>query len=311
MKNLKASLYGYIVGDAVGFPLKDKKRKELLKKPINEMLPIDGYNDIGYWSINSSFVIATIDSIIENEKRINYTDIMRKYLECTNSSKYSSNNKIPEDIDKVIINSLNAFKDDKSPIECGSKKYEDNDNKSLSRMLPIVLYCYYKNVEDDDIYNLVKKYSSLTHAHQLSVMACYIYTRFILNILKGKDKFTSYNIIKYIDYDKYFRKETISEFSRVIKDNINELKLEEIQSTSNVVDTLETVIWVILNTNNYQQAIVGAINLGGDTNTISALVGSIAGLLYGVDDIPNKWLDNIKKKDLINNIILNIVMQLY
>lgn len=310
MKNLKASLYGYIVGDAVGLPLKDKSRKELLKKPINEMLPIDGYNDIGYWSINSSFILATLDSIIENEKKINYSDIMRKYLECVNSNKYLSGSK-SNDIDEVIINSLNAFKDNKSPIECGSKKYEDNNNKSLSRMLPIVLYCYYRRVEEDDVYSLVKKYSSLTHAHQLSVMACFIYARFMLSILKGKNKETAYNVIKYIDYDKYFRKETISEFSRIIKGDLKELSLEEIQSTSNVVDTIEAVIWIILNTNNYQQAIVGAINLGGDTNTIASLVGSIAGVLYGVDNIPNKWIDNIKKKDFINNIVLNLVMQLY
>ena len=311
MKNLKASLYGYIVGDAVGFPLKDKSRKELLKKPINEMLPIDGYNDIGYWSSNSSFILATLDSIVENEKKINYSDIMRKYLECLNNNKYSSSNKKIEDIDEVIINSLNAFKENNSPLDCGSKKYEDNNNKSLSRMLPIVLYCYYRKVEEDDIYNLVKKYSSLTHAHQLSIMACYIYVRFMLNIIKGKNKNTAYNLIKYIDYDKYFRKEIISEYSRIIKDDINELSLEEIQSTNNVVDTLEAVIWIILNTETYNQAIVGAINLGGDTNTIGALVGAVAGVLYGVDNIPNKWMDSIKKKDFINNIILNLVMQLY
>ena len=311
MKNLKASLYGYIIGDAVGLPLKNKSRKELLKKPINEMLSIDGYNDIGYWSCNSSFILATLDSIIENEKKINYSDLMRKYLECLNNNKYSSSNKNISDIDEVIINSLNNFKDNKTPLDCGSKKYEDNNNKSLARMLPIVLYCYYKKVEEDDIYNLVKKYSSLTHAHQLSIMASYIYVRFMLNILKGKNKTTSYNLIKYIDYEKYFRKEIISEFSRLLEDNINELSLEEIQSTDNVVDTLEATIWIILNTNNYQQAIVGAINLGGDTNTIGALVGAIAGIIYGVDDIPHKWIDNIKKKDFINNIILNLVMQLY
>ena len=311
MKNLKASLYGYVVGDAVGLPLKNKKRKDLLKKPVNEMLSLDGYHDIGYWSINSSFVIATLDSIIENEKKINYSDIMRKFIECTSTNKYLSGNKVPKEVDEVITNALNEFKDNKSPTECGSKKYEDNNNKSLSRMLPIVLYCYYRNVEDDDIYNLVKKFSSLTHAHQLSVMACFIYVRFMLAILKGKDKITAYNVIKCIDYDKYFRKETIREFTRIIDNSIFELKLDDIQSTSNVVDTLETVIWILLNTNSYQQAIVGSINLGGDTNTISGLVGGVAGVIYGVDTIPTKWIDSLKKKDLINNIILNLVMQLY
>ena len=139
-------------------------------------------------------------------------------------------------------------------------------------------------------YNLVKKYSSLTHTHQLSIMASFIYVRFMLNILKGKDKNASYNLIRYTDYSNYFRKEIISEFTRIINKDIRELKL---------------------NANSYQQAVVGAINLGGDTNTIASLVGGVAGVIYGVDDIPNEWLDKLKRKDLINNIILNLVMQLY
>ena len=183
MKYLKASLYGYVVGDAVGLPLKNKSRKELLKKPINEMLPLKNLGDSGYWSINTSFVLATLDSMIENEKRLNYTDIMRKYIECYEGTNYLSDEKIKKDINPNIISALNRFKENNIPTECGSKKYEDNDNKSLSRMLPIVLYSYYRNVEDTDIYNLVKKYSSLTHSHQLSIMACYIYVKFMLNIL--------------------------------------------------------------------------------------------------------------------------------
>ena len=68
---------------------------------------------------------------------------------------------------------------------------------------------------------------------------------------------------------------------------------------------------MVLNTNSYKQAIVGAINLGGDTNTIGALTGSIAGVIYGVDEIPNEWIDDIRSKEIVNNIILNLVMQLY
>ena len=43
MKNVKASIYGYIIGDAMGLPLKNKTRKELLKKPAKGRLCKDGY----------------------------------------------------------------------------------------------------------------------------------------------------------------------------------------------------------------------------------------------------------------------------
>ena len=311
MKNVKASIYGYVVGDVLGLPLKNKTREKLLKKPVDELIKINGFYDIGYYSINVSFIIASIESIIDNDIKINYKDIMNKYLECVNSNKYLSDRKFNKDVDKTTINALLKFKDSESIDNLGSKKYEDNNNKGLSRMLPIILYSYYKRLEDDEIYSLVKKYSSLTHAHQLSIMASFIYVKYVLNIMKGKDKNKSYELIKCVDYNKYFRKEVVDEFSRLLKENINELKLDDIQSSDNVVDTLEAVIWVLLNTNSYKQAIIGSSNLGGDTHTISGLVGGVAGIIYGVDNIPSDWLDNIKKKELINNTILNLVMKLY
>lgn len=312
MKNVKASIYGYIIGDTMGLPLKNKTRNELLKEPINQMLENEKLaNEKGHWSSNTSLVLATFDSIIKNEKRINYSDIMRHYSEIVDNGKYKSSEIPAFGIGKTTLEALNNYHNNINPLECGNKKYENNDNESLARMLPVVLYCYYKKVEDNDIYSVVKKYSSLTHAHQLSVMACYIYVRYLLYILKGRDKYDAYKLVKCINYDDYFRKEIIGEYSRILNIDIKELKIEEIQSTSNVVDTLEAVLWVILNTKSYKQAIVGAINLGGDTNTIGALTGSIAGVLYGVDDIPTIWIDEIKNKELVNNIILNLVMQLY
>ena len=69
MKNVKASIYGYIIGDAMGLPLKNKTRKELLKKPVNQMLENEKLaSEKGHWSNNTSLILATIDSIIKNEK---------------------------------------------------------------------------------------------------------------------------------------------------------------------------------------------------------------------------------------------------
>lgn len=57
------------------------------------------------------------------------------------------------------------------------------------RMLPIAYYCYYKKLNEKEIYQIVKNISSLTHAHQVSVLGCYIYVSYVINLLNGKDKF--------------------------------------------------------------------------------------------------------------------------
>ena len=75
--------------------------------------------------------------------------------------------------------------------------------------------------------------------------------------------------------------------------------VEEIKSSSYVIDTLEAVLWCVGNTSNFSTAIIGSINLGGDTDTIGALTGSIAGIIYGYDDIPKDWLGDLQKQDYL------------
>lgn len=75
--------------------------------------------------------------------------------------------------------------------------------------------------------------------------------------------------------------------------------MDEINSVGYVVDVLEANLWIIFNTDTFPQAIIGAINLGSDTDTTGAVTGAIAGIIYGIDNIPNKWLDKLLKKDYL------------
>ena len=47
----------------------------------------------------------------------------------------------------------------------------------------------------------------------------------------------------------------------------------------------------------YRDTVLNAINLGGDTDTIAAIAGGIAGIYYGLNDIPEKWVQSIAKKE--------------
>lgn len=70
--------------------------------------------------------------------------------------------------------------------------------------------------------------------------------------------------------------------------------MEQIKSTGYIIDTLEATLWCIINTNNYNEAIIKAINLGNDTDTVGACVGALSGIYYGMDSINKEW-----KKDLL------------
>ena len=151
------------------------------------------------------------------------------------------------------------------------------------------------------IYEIVKKASSLTHAHEISVLGCYIYINYVLFLLNGKDKLSAYNMIKLVDYSK-FSKESLGVYSRILKDDIKSFNITDIKSSGYVVDTLEASMWVLLNAKDYRETIIGAINLGQDTDTIGAIAGSMAGIIYGYDTIPEKWLSKLVKKDYLEDL---------
>ena len=166
------------------------------------------------------------------------------------------------------------------------------------RILPVALYCVDSNMSDNEIIELVSNVSSLTHGHEIGILACYIYVKYILFLINGCTKEEAYKKIKELDYS-YFTNDSLSVYDRLLKDDIRTLKLSDIKSTAYVVDTLEASFYVLLNCDNYRQSIIGAINLGNDTDTIAAIVGSMAGIIYGYNDIPEKWIDGLAKKDYL------------
>lgn len=105
---------------------------------------------------------------------------------------------------------------------------------------------------------------------------------------------------------KYCAKEYREElpyYKNVFNKAIIKADRNRISSTGYVVDTLEAVIWSFFNTDSYEESVLTAINLGGDTDTIAALVGGLAGVYYGFQRIPDIWIQNILKKKEIANLV--------
>ena len=52
---------------------------------------------------------------------------------------------------------------------------------------------------------------------------------------------------------------------------------------------LGSAVWALRTTATYEDAIRAAIDLGGDTDTVAAVTGGLAGACYGLDAIPTRW----------------------
>lgn len=305
MSIVKDSLYGFIVGDAMGVPIEFEDREKLINKPVTSMLGYGSHDvEAGVYSDDTSMTLATMDSIIKQNGIINYNDIADKFCNWVNNNEYTATNKV-FDIGMTTKYALIKYFNNKiDATMCGGTNINENGNGSLMRMLPIALYCFYKNIKDDnEIFTLVKNSSSITHAHDISILGCYIYVRYVISLLETKNKISSYNFIKKLDYSMFIE-EVKLEYSRIIFSDISTLNINDINSSGYVVDTLEAVFWIILNCSSYNESIIGAINLGGDTDTIGAITGSIAGILYGYDNISKRWISKLKNKDYIDEIII-------
>ena len=81
------------------------------------------------------------------------------------------------------------------------------------------------------------------------------------------------------------------------------LSEEDIKSSGYVVDSLEASIWCLYNSNSYTEAVLRAVNLGEDTDTIGAITGSLAGLFIGGEHLPKEWVDSLQAKDKILQIV--------
>lgn len=69
-----------------------------------------------------------------------------------------------------------------------------------------------------------------------------------------------------------------------------EVPEREIRSTGYVRHTWEAALWAVRSTGSFRAALLKAVNLGDDADTVGAVTGQIAGRLYGAAAIPDEWL---------------------
>lgn len=316
-------MMGLVVGDALGVPVEFMMREELKIDPVVDMRNYGTHEQPrGTWSDDSSMAIATMDSLCQG---VNYEDMMKKFCEWVLYGEYTPYGDVFDiglSTRKAILNYGKGIE----LLQCGGKTERDNGNGSLMRILPFSLYVCgkYNNLcsrEENKAMNMVHEVSCLTHAHPRSQIGCGFYTRFIASILQNKGQHSLLDVMEesakctFKHYEQgiypkvmteelkaYERLREIESFAGLSEDNI--------YSTGYVVHTLEAAIWCFITTSNYKDCVLKAVNLGGDTDTIGAVAGGLAGCYYGYEDIPKDWLAVIKKREWIEELCNKMQMQL-
>jgi ADP-ribosylglycohydrolase len=300
--NCKDGILGLAIGDALGVPVEFLDRKYLQKNPVTDLIE-DKINDLpkGTWSDDTSMTIATMDSINQSNS-INIDDIIQKFISWMDKDEYTATGEC-FDVGDTVYRALSNYKiNGIQNTYHGENGENSNGNGSLMRILPIAYFIKQNNISDEnEILNIVREVSSITHSHEVSILSCYIYVQFACKLLEGKNRNEAYKYIQEIDYSK-FKPETLDTFSRIIKSDIRNLTEDEIKSSGYTVDTLEAALWVYMNSNDYNNAILKAVNLGDDTDTVAAVTGGLLGIEYGVESINQNWINGLQNIEFITDI---------
>lgn len=297
-KNIKSLLLGVATGDALGVPVEYNSRESLKEAPVTDMRGYGSYDQPpGTWSDDTSLTLCLAEALTQG---FDLKIIAENFVKWCFAGYWSANGSV-FDIGGTTYDAIYRLKKGTEPHLAGNDDEYSNGNGSLMRISPLVFYLHDKPA--DERFEKTRLVSSITHRHIRSIIACFYYLEFARRILEGENVFDIYrNLLTEIPgflASKGIDDHEISKFDRLLKGNIYELPEEEIHSGGYVIDTLEAAVWCLLTTDNYSDAVLKAVNLGQDTDTTGAVTGGLAGLLYGIDNIPKKWLKKIaRRKDI-------------
>ena len=308
MRNIwKDGVFGVVIGDALGCPVQFEDRSEVALHPVTNMRGNGTFNlPAGSWTDDSSMTLALLESICRTSA-LDLKDIMNNFVNWLDNGAFTPYGK-SFDIGNGTIRAITAYKHKGKPRHCGGTSELNNGNGSLMRILPACLYCYRKELTDSDAIREIHDVGSLTHAHIRSNIACGLYYFMICEVLegtgelidrlqKGLDRGFAFYEKKLADHENilyYNRLRDLTQFAREQDENI--------KSTGYVVDTLEAVVWSLITTSSFEEALLKAVNLGNDTDTVGAITGGLAALFYGFDAIPSQWIQEIKKRESIEKL---------
>ncbi|GAB6189080.1 ADP-ribosylglycohydrolase family protein [Marinitoga arctica] len=275
------TLFGLIVGNALGAPYKNinfNKITDFAKGGIYNL-------NVGEWTDSASMALCLAESLIKDG--FDLESQIKHYLKWIDTGIFSSKNKA-FGIDNQTMEALVYYETNNKFPEITQK----DSNKPLARLAPVPMF--FKNSFKDAIYYSGQS-SYTTHNNIYSIHSCKLLGGIIQQAIVGENKkFLIDEVHKHMNL-VYEVKLKVVDFKYKSKD--------EIKISSSALDSLEIALWSFYNTDDFKSAVLTAINFGGDTDTIGAIIGQLAGAYYGFSNIPKLWTLKIAKKDLIMEII--------
>jgi len=152
-------------------------------------------------------------------------------------------------------------------------------NGSLMRCVPTAVLCAVGG-EDDSI-EVARSTAAVTHGDPAAGWGTAIAHVIVRAAVRGTDPFTALDAIldRLPDDQHRFRSMLAPEWAPTAMNVTN----------GSVWGCLAQAVWAVRSTDSFADALIAAIDLGGDTDTVAAVTGGLAGAIHGVAAIPSRW----------------------
>ncbi len=338
-------ILGGAVGDALGYPIEFNSYAEIIstfgKKGVNDYV----YQK-GLISDDTQMTLFTIDGLLmENngkypfeEMKIYNDNIYMSYLEWLSTQMFPySKRKDSEyyDEDSVLLNTEDLY-DLRAPGntclsalrsgEIGTTNSPINNSKGcggIMRVAPIGLFFKPKMYSSDFVALMGGSVAAITHGHPLgyipsAVLSCMLNKIVYSNISIRDALIESVNIVDKLyncSNDMKYLKELLNKTFKFTNngksdiENISELSGNAYNGGGWVAEeTLAIALYCCLKyPNDFEKAIVAAVNHDGDSDSTGAVAGNIMGAVLGYDKIPKKYIENLEMNSLIEEMALKLI----
>jgi ADP-ribosyl-[dinitrogen reductase] hydrolase len=292
-EQIEGGLLGLLVGDALGVPYEFYQREEIPSFDEIEFSPPKNFRrshqgvEPGTWSDDGAQALVLLASLLDCGA-LNIGNFAQGIVEWYETG-YMAVGGIVFDVGIQTRRAIQRLKSGVPASESGLSDEHANGNGSLMRVLPLALW--HKGTDEKLVLDAHLQ-SKVTHGHTRSQVCCALYCLWARSILEGvKDPW----------------QEAVSRLRRIYgsdSDEYEELEwsirpddLRQGEGSGYVVDCLISARWAV-EAGGYEQVVKAAISLGRDTDTTACVAGGIAGLRDGIKAIPERWLNNLRGREI-------------
>jgi ADP-ribosyl-[dinitrogen reductase] hydrolase len=267
----RGCLLGLACGDAVGTTVEFQPRgtfarvTDMVGGGIFHLAP-------GQWTDDTSLALCLAESLVERQG-FDPRDQMERYCRWWKEG-YLSATGTCFDIGSTTVDALSRFLATGEPYS-GSQDPLRAGNGSLMRVAPVPMYFA---PDRDAAVRHAAESSRTTHGCDEAVDACRYFADLLVRTLDGAGKSELFG---------FEAGPLAPAIEAIASGDYREKAVDDIHGGGYVVHSLEAALWCFAQTDDFETAILTAVNLGEDADTTAAICGQIPGAHYGVDAIPD------------------------